>query len=208
MQEKEEDHRRVEEITRLAFSYPERIKRGGIGCPYEHWMVHELRQRDGILPLSLTAWIRGNMVGHLICSRAVVRFAERELPVLNLGPVSVLPDCQRQGVGKALITGMLDRAGQLGHGAVLFFGRPEYYPQFGFREAAEYGIADCCGQNYPAFMGMELVPGYLEKVRGGRFYESDIYDDGKNSEAVEAFDQAFLIQEDKGRRREPKALKV
>ncbi len=84
-QEQEEDYRRVEEITRLAFSYPDRIARGGIGCPHEHWMVHELRQRDGILPLSLTARIQGNIVGHLICSRAVVRLAEWELPVLNLG---------------------------------------------------------------------------------------------------------------------------
>lgn len=196
LQEKEEDYRRVEEVTRLAFSYPERIKRGGIGCPYEHWMVHELRQRDGILPLSLTARIHGNIVGHLICSRAVVRCKERELPVLNLGPVSVLPDCQRQGVGKALITDMIDRARRRGDGAILFFGRPKYYPQFGFREASEYGIADCYGENYPAFMGMELMDGYLEKVRGGRFYESDIYDDGKNKEAVKTFDKGFMARKE------------
>lgn len=192
LQEKEEDYRQVEEITRIAFSYPDRIERGGIGCPYEHWMVHELRRRDGILPLSLTARIQGNIVGHLICSRAVVRLAEWELPVLNLGPVSVLPDCQRQGVGKALITDMLHRARQLLYGAVLFFGRPEYYPQFGFREASEYGIADCYGENYPAFMGMELVDGYLGKMRGGRFYESDVYNDEKNREAVKAFDKEFM----------------
>lgn len=192
LQEKEKDYRQVEEVTRFAFSYPERIERGRIGCPYEHWMVHELRKRDGILALSLTAWICGNLVGHLICSRAVVQLAERELPVLNLGPVSVLPDRQRQGIGKALIINMVDRARQLGYGAILFFGRPEYYPQFGFREASEYGIADCHGEIYPAFMGMELVEGYLEKVRGGRFYESDIYDDEKNREAVKAFDREFM----------------
>ena len=53
--EQEKDYRRVEEITRAAFSYPERIERGGIGCPYEHWMVHTLRERDGIPELSLVA---------------------------------------------------------------------------------------------------------------------------------------------------------
>lgn len=46
--EMEKDYRRVEDITRAAFSYPGRIERGGIGCPYEHWMVHELRKRDGL----------------------------------------------------------------------------------------------------------------------------------------------------------------
>ena len=49
--EEEKDFRRVEEITREAFSYPGRIEQGGIGCPYEHWMVHELRKRDGIREL-------------------------------------------------------------------------------------------------------------------------------------------------------------
>ena len=51
--ERPEDYRKVEEITKEAFSYPGRIEQGRIGCPYEHWMVHELRKRDGILPLSL-----------------------------------------------------------------------------------------------------------------------------------------------------------
>ena len=32
--EKAKDHRKVEEIIRMAFNYPDRIKRGGIGCPY------------------------------------------------------------------------------------------------------------------------------------------------------------------------------
>lgn len=36
-QEEETDYRKVEEITRAAFGYPERILRGKIGCPYEHW---------------------------------------------------------------------------------------------------------------------------------------------------------------------------
>lgn len=37
--EEEKDYSQVEEVTKLAFSYPERIERGKIGCPYEHWMV-------------------------------------------------------------------------------------------------------------------------------------------------------------------------
>lgn len=41
--EEEKDYRRVEEVTSDAFSYPGRIQRGQIGCPFEHWMVHELK---------------------------------------------------------------------------------------------------------------------------------------------------------------------
>ena len=105
--EEPKDYRRVEEITRAAFSYPGRIEQGGI-----------------------------------ICSHARVITAERTIPVLNFGPISVLPEYQRKGVGKALIRAMIQKATRMGFGAILFFGRPEYYPQFGFREASVRGITD------------------------------------------------------------------
>ena len=95
-EERNVDYRRVEEITRAAFSYPGRIEEGGIGCPYEHWMVHELRQRDGIPGLSLVAEIDGTIVGHVICSKAEVRTEDRVIPVLDFGPISVLPELQRK----------------------------------------------------------------------------------------------------------------
>lgn len=182
------DHRRVEEITRAAFSYPERIERGGIGCPYEHWMVHELRKRDGIPELSLVAEVQNIVIGHIICSKAEVRTSNKIIPVLNFGPISVLPEYQRKGVGKALIKSMISKASELGFGAILFFGRPEYYPQFGFKEASEWQISDSDGYNYPSFMGMELISGYLSCANGGKFYESDIYDDNLNRDKVIDFD--------------------
>ena len=95
------------------------------------------------------------------------------------------------GVGGALIHAMIERAKRLDYGAILFFGRPEYYPQFGFKEAEVYGIADAEGYNYPAFMAMELKEGYLKEVCGGRYFESDIYDDERNRETVRAFDREF-----------------
>ncbi len=190
--EEENDYKRVEEITRAAFSYPDRIVRGQIGCPYEHWMVHELRYRDGIPKLSLVATVDNNIVGHIICSNAEVKTDNTIIPVLNFGPISVLPEYQRKGVGKALITDMISRAKKLGFGAILFFGRPEYYPQFGFKEASAFGVTDSEGYNYPAFMGMELIPGYLSAAKGGRFFESDIYNDELNKDSVKEFDREFI----------------
>lgn len=191
--EQEKDYRRVEEITRAAFSYPERIERGEIGCPYEHWMVNELRKRDGILELSLVAEVDNVIVGHIICSKAEVRISDDVIPVLDFGPISVLPEYQRKGVGKALIKSMIHRATELGFGAILFFGRPEYYPQFGFKEASAWGITDLNGYNYPAFMGIELIPGYLSCAKGGKYYESDIYDDDLNRNKVKDFDNLHFV---------------
>ena len=191
--EEEKDYLRVEEITRAAFWYPDRVERGQIGCPYEHWMVHELRNRDGIKALSLVAELEdGTIVGHIICSNAVVKKKNLSIPVLNFGPLSVLPEYQRRGVGGALIRAMIEQAKKLDYGAILFFGRPEYYPQFGFKEAEVFGIADAEGYNYSSFMAMELKAGYLKDVRGGRYYESDIYNDELNRETVRAFDRVFI----------------
>lgn len=190
--ETKSDYRQVEEVTKSAFGYPERIERGRIGCPYEHWMVNELRKRDGILSLSLVAIVEEKIVGHIICSKAEVRSGNRIIPVLNIGPVSVMPEHQRKGIGKALITNMIIRAKQLGYGAILFFGRPEYYPQFGFKEASIFGITDSNGDNYPAFMGMELIPNYLMNAKGGKYYESDIFNDELNREVVKEFDKNWM----------------
>ena len=155
-------------------------------------MVHELRKRDGILELSLVAELDNIVVGHIICSKAEVRTSDRIIPVLNFGPISVLPEYQRKGVGKALMNSMIRKATELGFGASLFFGRPEYYPQFGFKEASVWDITDLNGCNYPAFMGMELIPGYLKCEKGGKYYESNIYDDDLNREKVKTFDDLYF----------------
>ncbi len=144
------------------------------------------------MALSLVAELKdGAIVGHIICSNAVVKKENRVLPVLNLGLLSVLPEYQRRGVGGALIRAMIERAKQLDHGAILFFGRPECYPRFGFKEADVYGITDAEGDNYPSFMAMELKEEYLKELYGGKFFESDIYDDERNRDTVRAFDREF-----------------
>ena len=106
-------------------------------------MVHELRKRDGIRELSLVAEANRQLVGHIICSNARIETPDgKSTSVLNFGPISVLPQYQQKGVGKALMYAMIDKAKGKGYGAIMFFGRPEYYPQFGFVEAAEYGVTD------------------------------------------------------------------
>ena len=55
----------------------------------------------------------------------------------------------------------------------------------------KFSISDSEGYNYDSFMGMELIPGYLSSVKGGRFYESDIYNDDLNRGLVKEFDVDF-----------------
>lgn len=189
--EEEKDYRIVEEVTKEAFSYPERIESSKIGCCLEHYMVHSLRINDGIKELSFVAEINSEIVGHIIYSKAyILKPNGIKEEVLNFGPLSVLPEYQKQGVGSALMKNSIERAQELGYGAILFFGDPEYYPRFGFVEAKEFKITDCEGNNCSAFMAMELKKDYLKNITG-KFYEALIYNDDLNREKAKTFDQEF-----------------
>jgi len=185
------DYRTVEELTRAAFNTPDRVKRSEIGCPMEHHMVHRLREKDGIMELNFVAEMNGAVVGHIIYSHAyILQPNGSKIDVLDLGPISVLPRLQKMGIGSALMNHSIQEAKQLGYGAILFFGHPTYYPRFGFVEAKHFDITDCNGENYPAFMAMELKQDYLKNV-SGKFIEADIYNDDLNREQAKAFDMAF-----------------
>lgn len=189
--EEPRDYRTVEELTRSAFNNSERIDRSKINCPMEHHMVHRLREKDGIMELNFVAEMDGRIVGHIIYSHAhILQSNGTRVAVLNFGPISVWPDIQRKGIGSALMSHSIEEAKKLGYGAILFFGHPEYYPRFGFVPAKDFGITDCNGNNYPAFMAMELIEGYLDNVFG-KFIEADIYNDDLNREQAKEFDTLF-----------------
>ena len=190
--EEPKDYRTVEELTRAAFNNPDRVDHSKIGCPMEHHMVHKLREKDGIMKLSFVAELGGRIVGHIIYSDAhILQSDGSRVDVLNFGPISVCPELQKTGIGSALMKYSIEKAKKLGYGAILFFGHPEYYPRFGFVEAKEFGITDCNGDNYPAFMAMELKEGFFKNV-SGKFIEADIYNDDLNREQAKEFDKQFL----------------
>ena len=189
--EEPKDYRTVEELTRAAFNTPARIDRSKIDCPMEHHMVHRLREKGGIMNLNFVAELDDKIIGHIIYSEAhILQPDGTRIDVLNFGPISVWPKLQKKGIGSALMKHSIDEAKRLGFGAILFFGHPEYYPRFGFNEAKAFGITDCNGENYPAFMAMELVKGYLKNV-SGKFIEADIYNDDLNREQAKEFDKQF-----------------
>ena len=187
--EKEDEWREVELLTREAFWSTERIEKIGVGCD-EHYLAHTLRTAPEFVPeLDFVAELNGRIVGNVMYSMAhVLLYDGTRHEVLNFGPLSVLPEFQKQGVGSALMRHSLKAAAQLGYGAVIFFGHPTYYPRFGFKEAKEFNISTCKGNNFPAFMAMELIYGDLQGITG-TYHESPLYN--VNPDKAKEYDALF-----------------
>ncbi|MFG1840695.1 GNAT family N-acetyltransferase [Micromonospora sp. NPDC049175] len=107
--------------------------------PVEAFLVDSLRADEGWLPAySLVATDSdGRVVGHVVATRA--RVADDPVAV-GLGPLGVLPEWQRRGVGSALMHAVLGAADARDEPLVVLLGHPGYYPRFGFRPAVELGV--------------------------------------------------------------------
>ena len=98
----------------------------------EHFIVNALRAGRA-LTISLVAEVDGHVVGHIAFSPVTVSDGSRDW--FGLGPVSVLPERQRQGIGSALINEGLSSLRALGARGCALVGDPHYYVRFGFRNS-------------------------------------------------------------------------
>lgn len=106
--------------------------------------LHEALRRDPawIPALSLVAVRDGRVIGQITSSHGTLTGAAGDERLLvGIGPVAVLPAEQGTGVGRALLTTVIDRARETGEAALVLLGDPAFYGRFGFRPAVEAGIA-------------------------------------------------------------------
>jgi putative acetyltransferase len=96
----------------------------------EQFIISALRTANA-LTISLVAEIDGRVVGHIAFSPVTISDGTRNW--YGLGPVSVLPEYQRQGIGKALVREGLSRLKDMNARGCCLVGHPEYYRKFGFK---------------------------------------------------------------------------
>jgi putative acetyltransferase len=126
--EENTDFDAITEVTIAAF------KDHPISRQTEHFIIKALRAADA-LTLSLVAEIDGKIVGHIAFSPIAI--SDGTTDWYGLGPVSVLPNHQKQGIGKALINEGLSLLKDMGAQGCAFVGPPEYYIKFGFKNYPE-----------------------------------------------------------------------
>jgi putative acetyltransferase len=154
--EQEADYSRAEHVHRLAFSREN-----------EAALVRDIRSsREYIPELSLTAEDGEDIVGHIMFSKAVIDTGKGEVPTLALAPVAVIPQRQNEGIGSILIREGLKQAELQGYAHAVVLGHPDYYPRFGFRPSAVFGIIPPFPVPEEVFMAIELKESSLAGISG------------------------------------------
>ncbi len=148
----------------------ERVHRAAFGRAAEAELDRRLHDGPWWLPaLSLVATdASGAVVGHVIATRAWVAGAA----ALGVGPLGVLPDRQRAGVGSALVHALLGAAQALEEPLVALLGDPGYYARFGFGPAARLGVIAPDPAWGAAFQALRLADG----APRGRFRYAEPFD--------------------------------
>ena len=189
--EKPEDYRETENLTREAFWNVYKP-----GC-LEHYVLHSFRDNEDFVPgLDFVMEKDGRIIGQVMYVRAKIDADDgRQIPIMTFGPIGIAPEFKRRGYGKALLDFSMQKAKELGAGALCMEGNIDFYGKSGFVVASTKGIhyhAEPREADVPYFLLKELDPGYLDGVTGTYHTPEGYYvDEGE----AEKFDETFPKKE-------------
>ena len=185
--EREEDYRENENLIRESF--------WNVYCPgcKEHYLMHVLRNDDSCVnELNFVMEKAGKIIGQNVFAKTVIEADdERVIDVLTMGPICITPELKRQGYGKMLLDYTVEKAKEMGFGAVLFEGNIDFYGKSGFDYSSKFGIRyhdlpEDADSSF--FLCKELKPGYLDDVTGV-YQTPEVY--YVKDDEVEEFDKTF-----------------
>ena len=185
--EKKEEYRKVENLVRESFWNVYKP-----GCS-EHYLLHVLRDDPAFVKeLDFVMEKDGSLIGQNVFMRTVINSDDgRDIPVLTMGPICIASELKRRGYGKMLLDYSLEKAAEMGFGAVLFEGNIDFYGKSGFDYARRFGIRyhdlpEDADDSF--FVCKELKPGYLDEVTGVYQTPQGYYVDDAD---VDEFDKEF-----------------
>ncbi len=191
--EKEKEYREVENLVRESFWNVYRP-----GC-LEHYVLHQLRKDAAFVPeLDFVMEMGGQIIGQNMFMKAFIQADDgRKIPIMTMGPICIAPDLKRKGYGKILLDYSLEKAKELGCGAICMEGNIDFYGKSGYRQASEFGIRYhglTEDDDASFFLCRELIQGYLDGITGEYAPPQGYYVD---EQEAEAFDKTFYYKEKK-----------
>ena len=192
--EKKEEYREVENLVRESFWNVYRP-----GC-LEHYVLNQLRNDPAFVPeLDFVMYLgekEEKLIGQNMFMKAIIKSDDgRKIPIMTMGPICIAPDYKRKGYGKILLDYSLEKAKELGCGAVCFEGNIDFYGKSGFVPASTleiryHGLPE--GEDASFFLCKELIPGYLDGITGEYTTPQGYFVDESQAEI---FDQSFPVKE-------------
>lgn len=189
--ERENEYHEVENLVRESFWNVYRP-----GC-LEHYVLHQLRNDPAFVPeLDFVMTLDGQLIGQNMFMKAVIAADDgRSIPIMTMGSICIAPELKRKGYGKILLDYSLEKAKELGWGALCFEGNIDFYGKSGFRQASEFGIRYHGleeGDDASFFLCKELISGYLDDIIGEYAAPAGYL---VNEKEAEAFDREFPYME-------------
>ena len=186
-QEEQSEYREVENLIRNSFWNVYRP-----GC-LEHYVINQLRKDEAFVPeLDFVMYQNGELIGQNMFMKAVIATDDdRSVPIMTMGSICIKNEFKRKGYGKILLDYSLEKASELGCGAVCMEGNIDFYGKSGFRQASEFGIRYHGlpeGEDASFFLCKELIPGFLDGISGQYATPSGYMVDEKEAEE---FDKQF-----------------
>lgn len=153
-----------------------------------------MRGSPSFIPeLDVVAVHGGRIVGNIVYAKSVIRTdGGKECEVLGMGPISVLPEYQRRGIGRQMIEHTKMKAREMGFRAILLYGDPDYYSRHGFVAAETLGIRTADDMYAAALQVCELQEEALSGMKG-RYVEAAVYD--LDEKCAAEFDLHFPAKE-------------
>ncbi len=189
--EREDDYRKVEDLTREAFWNVYRP-----GC-MEHYVLHCYRSDPAFVPeLDFVMELDGELIGQVIYVRSEIKCDDgRKVPIMTFGPISIAPAYKRKGYGKRLLDYSMEQARKMGAGALAITGNIDFYGKSGFVPAKTKGVAYADDPEADYFLIRELMPGFLNRIYGTYKDPEGYFVCEKNPEEFERFEATFPPKE-------------
>ena len=160
-------------------------------------MLNRLREDPAFVPeLDFVMELDGRIIGQNIFVKAGIAADDgRIIPIMTMGPICITPELKRKGYGKILLDYSIEKAKELGCGALCFEGNIDFYGKSGFTYAGNFGIRYHGlqeGEDASFFLCKELIPGYLDGITGEYATPQGYFVDETEAEV---FDKVFPYKE-------------
>ena len=166
------------------------------GCA-EHYVLHCLREDSDFVPeLDFVMELDGQLIGQVVYVKSkIVCDNGREVPIMTFGPICIAPDFKRKGYGKILLDFSMQKAKELGVGALAITGNIDFYGKSGYVPAKTKGVRYADDPEADYFLIKELKEGFLDGISGTYKDPDGYFVCEKNPEAFEAFEATFPPKE-------------